>query len=93
MKRLGQAAAAQATPAPAGWETSHRADDDDAAAHSDPQPKKKGYQRVEEWEQEQQEELAKQKQTSWEERVQFDGQRHGNRFAQNEILRRNLKLW
>lgn len=28
---------------------------------------------------------------SWEERVQFDGQRHGNRFRQNEILRHNLK--
>lgn len=27
---------------------------------------------------------------TWEERVQFDGQRHGDRFMQNEILRKNL---
>lgn len=51
-------------------------------------PKKKGYQRAEDWEAEQQ---AITKQMTWEERVQFDGLRHGNRFAQNEILRKNLK--
>ena len=30
---------------------------------------------------------------SWEERVKYDGQRFGNRFQQNEILRKNLKSW
>jgi hypothetical protein len=28
---------------------------------------------------------------SWEERIQFEGQRDGNKFKQNEILRHNLK--
>lgn len=27
---------------------------------------------------------------SWEERIQFDGRRHGDQFRQNEILRHNL---
>ena len=47
---------------------------------------KKGYQRIEEWD-------AKRNKDdmSWEERVQFDGQRFGNQFQQNEILRKNLK--
>jgi hypothetical protein len=30
---------------------------------------------------------------SWEEKVQFDGQRFGNKFQQNEIMRKNLKGW
>lgn len=52
--------------------------------------KRKGYQRVEEWDAELRERKAK-GELSWEERVQFDGQRHGNQFLQNEILRKNLK--
>lgn len=51
-----------------------------------------GYQRVEDWDREQQEQ-AKKGASSWEERVQFDGQRHGNRFQQNEILRHHLKTY
>jgi hypothetical protein len=51
---------------------------------------RRGYQRVEDWEQEQREQA---KSLSWEERVQFDGQRHGNRFQQNEILRRHIKTY
>ena len=57
-----------------------------------PAARKGGYQRVEDWDREQQEQ-AKKGATSWEERVQFDGQRHGNRFQQNEILRHHLKTY
>jgi hypothetical protein len=49
-----------------------------------------GYQRVEDWDKEQ-EELVKE--MSWENRVRFDGQRNGNKFNQNEILRRNLNTY
>jgi hypothetical protein len=49
-----------------------------------PKPIRKGYQRIEDWD-------AETKQSSaWEEKVQFDGQRHGNRFAQNNILLKHL---
>ena len=54
------------------------------------EPKKTGYVRAEVWEEEQQLK-RKNGQMSWEERVQFDGQRYGNQFNQNEILRKNLK--
>jgi len=51
-------------------------------------PKKRGvYQRVEEWDKQQK---KVQSEFAWEERVRFDGQRYGNRFKQNEILRKNL---
>lgn len=53
-------------------------------------PAKSRYVRAEDWDAEEQ---RKSKSGSWEERVQFDGQRHGNRFAQNEILRHNLKAF
>lgn len=53
-------------------------------------PKKRGYQRVEEWEAEQQQ---KAKEVSWDERVQFDGLRNGNGFRQNEILRHHLNTF
>ena len=49
---------------------------------------RRGYQRAEEWDKEQ-EDIRKS--MGWEERVQYDGQRYGNRFNQNEILRHNLK--
>jgi hypothetical protein len=49
-----------------------------------------GYQRAEDWDREQREQA---KGLSWEERVQFDGRRHGNRFQQNEILRHHLKTY
>ena len=48
----------------------------------------KGYQRIEEWDAQ-----RTKNGTSWEERVQFDGQRYGNQFQQNEILRKNLKVF
>lgn len=51
--------------------------------------KKGGYVRAEDWEAE--ERRKAKNASSWEERVQFDGQRHGNRFSQNEILRHHLK--
>jgi hypothetical protein len=53
----------------------------------DDKKRKRGYQRAEDWEKDQEKEL---KAMSWEERVQFDGQQHGNKFQQNEILRKNL---
>lgn len=49
-----------------------------------PSKTKKAYQRVEEWDKEQKENLT------WEEKVQFDGQRHGNKVNQNDILRHHL---
>jgi hypothetical protein len=52
-------------------------------------PKKGGYVRAEDWEAE--ERRKARNASSWEERVQFDGQQHGNRFSQNEILRHHLK--
>jgi len=51
-----------------------------------PRPK---YQRIEEWDAEQKQK-AKSGTLSWEEKVQFDGQRHGNQYRQNEILRKHL---
>mmetsp|Transcript_17642 Transcript_17642/g.22265 ORF Transcript_17642/g.22265 Transcript_17642/m.22265 type:complete len:159 (-) Transcript_17642:816-1292(-) len=50
--------------------------------------KKKGYVPIEQWEEERSKDSL-----SWEEKVQFDGQRYGNQFQQNEILRKNLKSW
>lgn len=46
--------------------------------------KKKGYQRIEEWDAEYKENMSK------EQRMQWDAQRGGDRFRQNEILRHNL---
>jgi len=58
----------------------------------EPSVPKKGYVRVEEWEAEQQKRKLSGDLT-WEERVQFEGQRSGDRFKQNEILRHNLNAW
>lgn len=54
-------------------------------------PKKtNGYVRAEEWDA--QVKATQQKgEFTWEEKVKFDGQRMGNGFNQNEILRKNLK--
>lgn len=49
----------------------------------------KGYMRVEEWN----EQVYKKTNLTWEERVKFDGHRHGDRFMQNEILRKNLNYF
>jgi hypothetical protein len=54
------------------------------------QEKKRGYVPIEQWDKEQKELL---KEMSWEQRVQFDGQRNGDQFRQNEILRKNLKIF
>lgn len=48
----------------------------------------KGYVPIEQWDKERTKDDM-----SWEERVQYDGQRFGNRFNQNEILRHYLKTW
>ncbi len=47
--------------------------------------KKVKYVPIEEWDKSYEAENA------WEEKVKFDGQRFGNQFQQNEILRKNLK--
>mmetsp|Transcript_10745 Transcript_10745/g.30607 ORF Transcript_10745/g.30607 Transcript_10745/m.30607 type:complete len:168 (-) Transcript_10745:112-615(-) len=49
-----------------------------------------GYKRIEDWEAEQQE-AQKNGTLSWEEKVQFDGQRFGNQVRQNDILMRQIK--
>jgi len=51
---------------------------------------KKGYVPIEKWDQERKQKLDS---MSWEERMQFDAQKYGNQFKQNEILRQNLKAW
>lgn len=50
--------------------------------------RKGGYVSIEEWD-----EKRSSDDLSWEEKVQFDGQRFGNQYNQNEILRKNLKSW
>ncbi|CAB9521488.1 expressed unknown protein [Seminavis robusta] len=52
---------------------------------ANPKPKRKGYQRAEDWDAEQ-----KAGGMTWEQKVQFDGLRMGNGFRQNEILSRHL---
>ena len=49
---------------------------------------KKGYVPIEQWDEE-----RKKDSLQWEEKVQFEGQMHGNRFKQNEILRHNLNTF
>jgi hypothetical protein len=56
----------------------------------DTEKRQRGYQRPEDWEAEQEAEKGL---LSWDEKVQFDGQRDGNRFQQNEILRRNINTF
>ena len=50
-----------------------------------------GYQRIEDWEAAQAGQAGKNvKSMSWEEKVQFDGQRFGNQVRQNDILIRQI---
>lgn len=51
---------------------------------------KRGYVRPEEWEAQQQ---KISKEMSAQERIQFEAQRHGDQFRQNEILRHNLNAF
>jgi hypothetical protein len=64
--------------------------EEEDAAYAVPR-RRTGYQRAEDWDREQKERATSS--SSWEERVQFDGLRHGNRFQQNEILRHHLKTY
>lgn len=52
----------------------------------EPKKPKGTYQRIEEWDAERK---AK-GELSWEEKVMFDGQKHGNQVRQNDILLKNL---
>jgi hypothetical protein len=64
-----------------------RADDNDSSL---PTKKKKGtYQRAEEWDAERKANGT----MTWEEKVQWEGQRHGNRVNQNDILRHHLNTF
>lgn len=49
--------------------------------------KQRGYQRAEDWEVDQEKER---KEMTWEEKVKYDGQQDGDKFQQNEILRKNM---
>ena len=66
----------------------------DADQHGEPtptneqKPKRTGYQRVEEWDEEQ-----KSGAMSWEQKVQFDGLRMGNGVRQNDILMKHLSAF
>mmetsp|Transcript_10081 Transcript_10081/g.19270 ORF Transcript_10081/g.19270 Transcript_10081/m.19270 type:complete len:185 (-) Transcript_10081:454-1008(-) len=51
--------------------------------------KKKGYQKIEQWDEEQRRRQDGSGMT-WEEKVQFDGLRHGNGVRQNDILMHHL---
>ena len=62
-------------------------DDDDEAT---PNKKKNGgYQRIEEWNDQQNDRGS----MTYEQRLQFDGQRYGNQLNQDSILRRELGRW
>jgi hypothetical protein len=52
----------------------------------DERPKKGAYQRIEDWE----EQNKRKGEHTWDQKVQFDGQRLGNQVRQNDILIRNL---
>jgi hypothetical protein len=57
------------------------------ATHTDNSNHTRGvYQRIEEWD----EERKAKGELTWEETVQFDGQRFGNRVRQNHILRHHI---
>jgi hypothetical protein len=57
----------------------------DNGAEENNKPMRKGYQRVEDWDAEE-----KAGGFAWEQKVQFDGLRHGNGFRQNQILQKHL---
>jgi hypothetical protein len=59
----------------------------DSSEGADVEKRKRGYQRAEDWEVDQEQER---KEMTWEERVKYDGQQDGDKFQQNEILRKNL---
>lgn len=66
-------------------------DEPSIASDDEGSPKpKQGYQRIEEWDEEQKQ---KRSELSWNERVQFDGQRFGNQVRQNELLQRHLHIF
>lgn len=64
-------------------------ENNNGAANEGSAQKKKGYVRAEEWDAEEQR-RRKSGELTWEERVQFEGQLHGNRVQQNDILRHHL---
>jgi hypothetical protein len=84
---MNSTTAAEATKDVAMNNNSNSKEENADDASTDAKKRQRGYQRAEDWEADQ---AKEQKKMSWEERVQFDGQQHGNKFNQNEILRRNL---
>jgi hypothetical protein len=57
-----------------------------SCTESDPQNHRRGYQRIEEWDEEEKTKGV----NAWGQKVQFDGQRFGNQVRQNDILQRHL---
>ena len=82
MKRLAQMAAME-TPLPSSKKTAENSTESTTEAVEERKPK---YVRAEDWDAQYRSNSSK-----WENQVMFDGQRYGNRFNQNEILRKNLK--
>lgn len=92
MKRINQMASDPDTFAAAVLSGDTCAQEGKGAQEGKEQPEKKkvaAYERVEDWDAE---EKAKRKKgnMTWEEKVKFDGQRHGNQDKQNSILMDNL---
>jgi hypothetical protein len=80
IKRLTEESAAADTASNNDTEVIAKNQDDEK------KPKKGKYQRVEEWDAER----KASGELSWEEKVMFEGQKHGNQIKQNDILNRNL---
>lgn len=55
----------------------------------DEPPRRRGYQRAEDWDAEQ----SSKGDHIWQQKAQFDGQRYGNQFRQNEVLRHHLNTF
>lgn len=58
-------------------------------AEQEEKRKKKPFVSIEEWE-EAEKKNAREREGSWDEKVQFDGLRHGNKNNQNDIVMKNL---
>ena len=64
-------------------------DDNDEEPSETESPKKTGYQRIEEWDAQRNDRGS----MTYEQKLQFDGQRFGNQVRQDSILRRHLGTW
>ena len=75
-------------PSPSGRDDAHtESQENENHPENEVLSKRGGYQRAEDWDAEQK---AIAQELTWEQRVQFDGQRFGDQMAQNTILNRHL---